>query len=62
MDTTESEALLRFQRHAFDDYRRGVHHEMRWARRLLLPVRPLARRALLHLSGPWRRRGTTPAA
>lgn len=56
MDTTESQRLLRFQRHSFEDFRRGMAHYLRWYRRLLWPVRPVVRLVLLQLSGPWRRR------
>ncbi len=62
MDTTDSEHLLHYQRHAFEDFRRGMAHQLRWYRRLLWPVRPLVRHALLRLSGPMRRRAaTTPS-
>jgi nucleoside-diphosphate-sugar epimerase len=56
MDTAESERLLRFQGHSFEDFRAGMAHYLRWYRWLSWPVRPLVRRALLQLSGPWKRR------
>jgi nucleoside-diphosphate-sugar epimerase len=46
MDTTESQALLRYQRHSFADYRTEMAARLRRLRTFLLPVRGLARLAL----------------
>lgn len=43
LDTRESQKLLQFQQHRFDDLRREAAQRLRWARRLLWPLRlPLA--------------------
>jgi nucleoside-diphosphate-sugar epimerase len=55
LDTEESERLLRYQRHAFDDYRTDVAQRLRWTRRLLVPLRPLANPALAALAARIRR-------
>jgi nucleoside-diphosphate-sugar epimerase len=57
MDTTESQQILDFQRYTFDDFRADFRSKMRVQRWALLPLRPLARWALLRFSGPWRERG-----
>lgn len=41
LDTGESQRLLDYQRHGFDDYRREMAQRLRWVRRLLWPLRPL---------------------
>jgi nucleoside-diphosphate-sugar epimerase len=41
LDTSESQRLLDYQRHGFDDYRAEMARRLRWARRLLWPLRPL---------------------
>jgi nucleoside-diphosphate-sugar epimerase len=41
LDTSESQRLLDYQRHGFDDYRAEMGRRLRWARRLLWPLRPL---------------------
>ena len=41
LDTDESQRLLDYQRHGFDDYRREMAQRLRWVRRLLWPLRPL---------------------
>ena len=46
MDTTESQALLGFQRHSFSDYETEMRHRLRWIRVALTPLRPVARWAL----------------
>jgi nucleoside-diphosphate-sugar epimerase len=56
MDTTESQKILDFQRYSFAEFRAEFRHRMRLQRWLLLPLRPLIRRLLLHLSEPWRNR------
>ena len=40
LDTDESQRLLDYQRHGFDDYRREMAQRLRWVRRLLWPLRP----------------------
>jgi nucleoside-diphosphate-sugar epimerase len=64
MDTSESQRILDFQRYSFDDFRADFQRSMRLQRWLLLPLRPLVRRALLHFSGPWRsrRKAATPTS
>jgi nucleoside-diphosphate-sugar epimerase len=54
METTESERLLRFQRHTWEDFREGFRSGLRHHRWAVVPLRPLVRRALLALSDPWR--------
>jgi nucleoside-diphosphate-sugar epimerase len=56
MDTSESQRILDFQRYRFQDFRSDFRDRMRLQRWALLPLRPLARRALLHFSGPWQDR------
>jgi nucleoside-diphosphate-sugar epimerase len=56
MDTSESQRILDFQRYCFDDFRADFKDGVRLQRWALLPLRPLARRALLRFSGPWRNR------
>ncbi len=50
LDTSESEALLRYQRHTFADILREVEAMSRFQRRLIPLVRPLVRRYLLRMS------------
>ncbi|GGN49211.1 3-beta hydroxysteroid dehydrogenase [Actinoplanes campanulatus] len=50
IDTTESEALLRYQRHDFADIAEAIAASLGWKRRLVPMVGPLARRAILRLS------------
>jgi nucleoside-diphosphate-sugar epimerase len=50
IDTTESEALLRYQRHDFADIAEAIAASLGWKRRLVPLVGPLARRAMLRLS------------
>jgi nucleoside-diphosphate-sugar epimerase len=56
LDTTDSQKLLRYQRHSFDDIVRAVAVNAGWKRRAVAAVRPLARLALLWMS-PYYRRG-----
>ncbi len=44
------------QRYSFDDFQADFQRSMQLQRWLLLPLRPLIRRTLLHFSGPWRSR------
>lgn len=43
MDTAESNRILRFQQHAFDDYRAEMRARLRFVRPLLRPFAPLLR-------------------
>ena len=56
VDSTESEALLRYQRHTFDDIAEAIAASLGWRRRLLPLVEPLARRAMLKLSPHYKAR------
>jgi UDP-glucose 4-epimerase len=55
VDTTDSEALLRYQRHTFDDIAGAIAASLGWRRRLAPVARPLARAAMLRLSPYYRR-------
>jgi UDP-glucose 4-epimerase len=55
LDTTRSQALLRYQRHTFDDIAGAVAASLGWKRRLVPLARPLARAAMLRLSPYYRR-------
>jgi nucleoside-diphosphate-sugar epimerase len=50
LDTSESEALLHYQRHTFNDIAEAIASTLGWRRRLVPLVRPLARRSMLRLS------------
>jgi nucleoside-diphosphate-sugar epimerase len=50
LDTTESQALLDYQRHHFDDIAAAIAAGLGWRRHLMPMVRPLARAAMLRLS------------
>jgi UDP-glucose 4-epimerase len=56
VDTVESEALLRYQRHIFDDIAAAIAASLGWRRRLVPLVEPFARRAMLKLSPYYRAR------
>jgi UDP-glucose 4-epimerase len=56
VDTDESEALLRYQRHTFDDIAEAIAAGLGWKRRLASAASPLARAAILRLSPYYRRR------
>jgi N-methylhydantoinase B/oxoprolinase/acetone carboxylase alpha subunit len=56
VDTVESEALLRYQRHTFDDIAAAIAASLGWRRRLVPLVEPFARRAMLKLSPYYRAR------
>lgn len=53
MDTDESQRLLQYQRHSFEDFRRVSNQRMRYLRLALWPIRPLVRRYLLGHSQEW---------
>jgi len=50
LDTEESEALLRYQRHTFDEIAEAVAAAHGWRRRVASAAGPLARAAILRLS------------
>ena len=50
LDTEESQALLRYQRHSFDDIAEAIAASLGWKRRLASAASPLARAAMLRLS------------
>ena len=54
VDTEESQALLRYQRHTFDDITAAVAASMPWRRRLATAAGPLAKAAILRLSPYYR--------
>ena len=56
IDTKESEALLHYQRHSFDDIAQAIAASLGWKRRLASAAGPLARAAILRLSPYWRAR------
>lgn len=55
LDTVESEALLHYQRHSFDDIVAALARSLGWRRRAISIVAPLVRAALLRLSANYRR-------
>jgi UDP-glucose 4-epimerase len=59
LDTTESEALLAYQRHTFDDIAEAIARSLGWKRRLVPLAGQFARNALLRLSPYWK--GTSSA-
>jgi nucleoside-diphosphate-sugar epimerase len=50
IDTEESQALLHYQRHTFDDIAEAIAASLGWKRRLASAASPLARAAILRLS------------
>jgi UDP-glucose 4-epimerase len=54
LDTEESEALLHYQRHTFDDIAEAIAASLGWKRRLVSAASPLARSAILRLSPYYR--------
>jgi nucleoside-diphosphate-sugar epimerase len=60
IDSTESEALLHYQRHDFDDIAEAIAASLGWRRRLVPLVGPLAQRAILRLSPYHGRADVTP--
>jgi UDP-glucose 4-epimerase len=57
LDTTESEALLHYQRHSFDDIAQAIAATLGWRRHLLPLAAPVARSAMLRLSPHHRQAG-----
>lgn len=56
LDTRESQRLLRYQRHDFDDIATAIAASLGWRRHLVPLVKPLVRAHMLRLS-PYYRRG-----
>jgi nucleoside-diphosphate-sugar epimerase len=56
LDTTESEKLLHYQRHTFDDIAADLAAALGWRRRAAAFAKPLATRAILRLSPYYRKR------
>jgi hypothetical protein len=56
IDTEESQALLKYQRHTFDDITEAVAASLGWKRRLASAAAPLARASILRLSPYYRGR------
>jgi nucleoside-diphosphate-sugar epimerase len=56
LDTVESQELLRYQRHSFDDIVRAIAERAGWRRAAARAVAPLARAALLSMSPYYGRR------
>ena len=54
LDTEESERLLDYQRHSFDDYVEEVGRRYRWRRPVVRTFAPLIRRRMLRRSPYWR--------
>lgn len=54
METEESQRLLGYQRHTWQDFHRGFVESMRLTRYAVRPLRPLVRRGLLGFSDPWK--------
>jgi UDP-glucose 4-epimerase len=57
LDTEESERLLGYQRHGFDDVVRETAALLGWRRPLASLFRPLVRAGILRMSPAWRARG-----
>ena len=55
IDTEESQRLLRYQRHGFDDIAAAIAASLGWKRHLVPLARPLAQAAMLRLSPYYRR-------
>jgi len=56
IDSTDAQALLRYQRRSFDDIVADVAACLGWKRRLVPVAAPVVRRAILELSPYWARR------
>jgi nucleoside-diphosphate-sugar epimerase len=55
LDTEESQRLLRYQRHSFDDIAEAIAASLGWKRRLVPVAGPFARNAMLALSRHYRK-------
>ncbi len=53
MDTTESQSLLKYQRHSYDQIHEELLARVRPFRWVLKILSPITRRMILRLSGPW---------
>ncbi len=56
VDSEESQRLLRYRRHSFDDIAQAIAASLGWKRRLVSMAGPLARGAILRLSPYYRER------
>ena len=56
VDTTDSQAILGYQQHTFDDFIREFREESRWTRPVVRLLSPLIRRYLLQYSDAWQAR------
>ncbi|MCZ6807564.1 MAG: NAD(P)-dependent oxidoreductase [Deltaproteobacteria bacterium] len=56
VDTTESQAILQYQEHTFDDFICEFRHESRWTRPIVRLFSPLIRSYLLQYSDAWQAR------
>jgi len=56
IDSTDAQALLRYQRHSFDDIVAAVAACLGWKKRLVPVAAPVVRRAILELSPYWAKR------
>lgn len=56
VDTAESQAILGYQQHSFDDFIHEFRHESRWSRPIVRLFSPLIRRYLLRFSDAWQSR------
>ncbi|MGB5812022.1 MAG: NAD(P)-dependent oxidoreductase, partial [Polyangiales bacterium] len=56
VDTTESQAILRYQEHTFDDFIREFRQASRWTRPVVRAFSPAIRRYLLRYSDAWQMR------
>jgi hypothetical protein len=61
LDTVESEALLHYQRHTFEDIAAALARSLGWRRRAAAVVAPLVRTALLRLSPYYRQARSSTA-
>lgn len=57
VDSTESQSILRYQQHTFDDFIREFRHASRHTRPLVKLFSPAIRRYLLRYSDAWQARG-----
>ncbi len=57
LDTTESQQLLEYQRHSFEEILAEISHLLGYRRYIMPLVRPFVRRSLLKLSPYWSARG-----
>lgn len=60
LDTEESQRLLRYQRHGFDEIVAEIAALLGWKRGFMPLARPFARRSILKLSPYWKKATTLP--